>query len=109
MNHPSAGQCTPEQESLAFQIVINEDGHGVDLSFAFHSCNFARIVSCPGLGGCVGNVSQPLTTLLFPVLLNLLSGLAHLLVLCFDLDLMCIDICKRISHLLLCKVEPITN
>jgi hypothetical protein len=45
-------QCTPEQESLAFQVVINKEGHGVDLSLVFHSCNFARMVSCPGLGGC---------------------------------------------------------
>ena len=46
------GQRTPEQESLASQIVINQDGHGVDLSFACHACSFARIASCPGLGGC---------------------------------------------------------
>ena len=43
---PSFGsQRTPEQEGLAFQVVINKDGYGVDLSFAFHSCNFARMVS----------------------------------------------------------------
>jgi hypothetical protein len=46
-------QRTPEQEGLAFQVVINKDGYGVDLSFAFHSCSFSRSASCPGLGGCV--------------------------------------------------------
>src|SRR6516164_1962709 len=45
-------QRTPEQEGLAFQVVINKDGHGVDLSFAFHSCSFSRSASWPGLGGC---------------------------------------------------------